>query len=177
MTKQPTTFQAFKEHVRYRKISDDLKPYLSTWDSSFTDWGSAAVETGPHEFVLNRHFDDSKSPLPPAAEPYLGKVIVLMGPTNSSATFSFLSDIKRLKLATLVGQSSGGNRRGINGGAFFFLKLPNTKLEVDLPLIRYESPTPEPDAGIAPDVLVRPTLNQIAQGIDEELEIARKIKV
>ena len=35
----------------------------------------------------------------------------------------------------MVGQVTGGNLRGINGGAFFFLNLPNSRLEIDLPLI------------------------------------------
>ena len=35
----------------------------------------------------------------------------------------------------LVGQMTGGNQRGINGGAFFFVTLSNSQLEVDLPLV------------------------------------------
>ncbi len=175
LVSKPTTFQDFVEHVRYRKIDEALKPYLSTWDKSFEDWGKTAVEVAPHEYVLDRHFDDSKWPLKAADHRYEGKVIVLMGPTNSSATFSFLADMKRLKLGTLIGQQSGGNRRGINGGAFFFLKLPNSKLEVDLPLIRYEPRTQEPNKGIRPDIFVRPTVDAIAEGIDQELAVALKL--
>jgi len=47
-----------------------------------------------------------------------------------------------------------GNLRGINGGAFFFLHLPHTGIEVDLPLIAYWPMTAQPDAGVTPDIVV-----------------------
>ncbi|MCS3810253.1 hypothetical protein FHY19_003321 [Xanthomonas arboricola] len=61
-----------------------------------------------------------------------GRVFVLTSADNSSATFEFARQLQRNGLATLVGQPTGGNLRGINGGAFFFLHLPNSHIEVDL---------------------------------------------
>jgi hypothetical protein len=80
--------------------------------------------------------------------------------------------VQRRRLGTLVGQPTGGNQRGITGGAFFFLRLPKTGIEVDVPLIGQfpVAATLPPDAGLAPDVLVRPTIEDIASGRDAELE-------
>ena len=47
-------------------------------------------------------------------------MVVLVNAANSSATFQFAKLVKDNQLGTLVGQPTGGNQRGINGGAFFF---------------------------------------------------------
>ncbi|WP_179504173.1 MULTISPECIES: hypothetical protein [unclassified Sphingomonas] len=60
----------------------------------------------------------------------------------------------------------GGNQRGINGGGFFFTRLPGSGIEFDLPLIGYFPATPQPDGGIAPDHFVPQTASSIVQGND-----------
>jgi hypothetical protein len=94
---------------------------------------------------------------------------------NSSATFQFADLVQASKLGLLVGAPTGGNRRGINGGAFFFLRLPASGLEVDLPLIGTFPATPQPDAGLTPDVAVAETQEDIAQGRDTVLNRALQI--
>jgi C-terminal processing protease CtpA/Prc len=103
---------------------------------------------------------------------FAGRVFVLVGPSNSSATFQFADTIKRRGLGTLVGRTTGGNRRGINGGAFFFLKLPHSGIELDVPLIGTFPSDAQPDAGVEPDVRVTPTVDDIAHGRDAELDKA-----
>ena len=84
--------------------------------------------------------------------------------------------MQRSGLGQLVGSPTGGNQRGINGGCYFFLRLPRTGLEADLPLIAYTPSTPDgrdlptvPDAGLTPDLLVRTTRQSLAAGADLEL--------
>ena len=103
---------------------------------------------------------------------FSGRVVVLTDSQNSSATFQFENLVRKNKLGTLIGQPTGGNQRGINGGAFFFLRLPKSGLEVDLPLISNFPVTAQPDAGLAPDVLVENTPEAVAKGIDLELQAA-----
>lgn len=67
---------------------------------------------------------------------------------------------------------TGGNRRGINSGAFFFLRLPQSGLEADVPLIGRFPATPQPDAGLAPDVAAADTVADIAASRDRVLETA-----
>jgi len=103
---------------------------------------------------------------------YSGRIWVLIGAANSSATFEFAAALQRHRLGTLVGQTTGGNQRGITGGAFFFLRLPKSGIEVDVPLIGQFpiSERPLPDAGLEPDVHVQPRVEDIAAGRDAELE-------
>ncbi len=93
---------------------------------------------------------------------------------NSSATFGFAEAVKTNALATLVGETTGGSRRGINGGAFFFLTLPGSGIEIDIPLIGAFPATPQPDAGIEPDAPVVTTAADIAAGRDPVREAALK---
>lgn len=65
-----------------------------------------------------------------------------------------------------MGQPTGGSQRGINGGAFFFLRLPNSGIEMDLPLIGTFPAKPMPDAGLTPDVQVVRTVDDLAEGRD-----------
>ncbi len=179
LVRQDLKLSAFRRLVRYRDTPAELNPYLDTWDPSFKSWGAAAVElpqpwpTAPpvHYFALNKYDDDASGNeiIPAAGLPYRGKVFVLIDANNSSATFQFAKIVQENKLGTLVGQPTGGNQRGINGGAFFFLRLPHSQLEIDLPLIATFPPTPQPDAGLTPDILVTPTIEDITAGRDAEL--------
>lgn len=138
------------------KIPDRLAPYLKTWDRSFKDWGASAI--GPDAagfYTLTRPGDASDTDIiQPKGRRFASRVTVLVGPKNASATFGFAGLMQRQRLGTLVGEQTGGNRRGINGGAFFFVGLPASGVEVDLPLIAYWPETPQPDAGIMPDITV-----------------------
>jgi C-terminal processing protease CtpA/Prc len=94
---------------------------------------------------------------------------MIIGAVNSSATFEFARALRAHQLGTLVGQTTGGNQRGINGGAFFFLRLPNSGIELDLPLIGQFPAGDPPDAGLEPDIAVQTTIDAIAAGRDAEL--------
>ncbi len=168
--------------VRYRKVSDDLVPYLDTWDNSFRDWGTSAADlsepwpTAPAEvsyFKLTRYDDDATGDvMTPEGTHFRGKVFVLIDATNSSATFQFAQNIQSHRLGTLIGQPTGGSQRGINGGAFFFLRLPHSGIEMDLPLIGTFPPSPMPDAGVTPDIFVKPMASDIADRRDAALAAA-----
>ena len=78
-------------------------------------------------------------------------------------------------LGRLCGGPTGGNLRGINGGAFFFLRLPASGLEVDVPLIGRFPQTPMPDAGLMPDIAVQDTAADIAAGRDSVMDAAMAV--
>jgi len=170
----PVPRQAVQRLVRYRRVPEDLMPYLDTWDPSFADWGAAATEQDERFYRLRRDADDDVGGLiAPAVPRFAGRVWVLVGATNSSATFEFAQTVRQNHLGTLVGQPTGGNQRGINGGAFFFLRLPHSGLELDLPLIGQFPDGNRPDAGLQPDIFVVPTVSDIARARDVEMNAVR----
>jgi hypothetical protein len=165
---------AYDRYTRYRTAPADLKPYLSTWDRSFFDWGKDA--TGPDSRGLYRmtRFDDGPEGdvIAPAGRRFGGPLAVLTSATNSSATFQFALTVKTSGRGRLIGQTTGGNLRGINGSGFFFLKLPNSGLEADLPLVATLPRTTQPDSGLAPDIAVRLSAAALARGEDPEMAAA-----
>jgi hypothetical protein len=167
----PLAAGIYSRHVRYRRIPDRLAPNLKTWDRSFKDWGASAI--GPDAdgfYTLARPGDASDvDTIQPTGRRFQGKVAVLVGPKNASATFGFASIMRRHRLGTLIGEQTGGNRRGINGGAFYFVGLPGSGIEVDLPLIAYWPDTPQPDAGIVPDIIVPFRATDLQAGRDTAL--------
>lgn len=163
--------------TRYRAIPPALKPYLETWDRSFDDWGTAVSPSPTRSPLLRliRSADDSAGTIIRAAAPrFRGTVFVLTSPDNSSATFLFSQMVRQLKIGRLVGEPTGGNRRGINGGAYYFLRLPNSRIEADIPLIGYYPVRSQPDAGLVPDIMVRTHPSDFARGRDRALEAVRR---
>jgi len=164
----------YQRRVRYRATPAALRPFLDTWDPSFHDWGDQAQPIGGGWYRLDRDgLDAAGKRIVPAPPRFAGRVFVLTSAVNSSATFEFAQAMRRAGAGTLVGQSTGGNLRGINGGAFFFLNLPNSRLEIDLPLIGQFPLESQPDGGLAPDIAVAPSAAAIAAGRDAELEAVR----
>lgn len=173
------TLDAFRRYVRYRELPDSLRPFLETWDRSFDHWGAQAIADSarPGFYRLVRAGDAAvgSTVVHPASPRYRGRVFVLVGAANSSATFEFALAAHRLGVATLVGQPTGGNQRGINGGAFYFLTLPGSHIEIDLPIIGFFPDGARPDAGIAPDISVRVTSDDVARGRDPEMAAVRRL--
>ena len=120
--------------------------------------------------------DGNGQRLNPSDNHLTGRVFLLTSATNSSAAWQFAAAMKEHNLATLVGQETGGNQKGITAGALFFMLLPNTQIEVDVPLIGmdYAEAAKRPDAGITPDVYVKPNVMDIVSGLDTEMNVVKE---
>jgi C-terminal processing protease CtpA/Prc len=132
--------------------------------------------TAPHEVSYKKltRFDDDATGdvIRPSGKRFRGKVVILIDTTNSSATFQFDQNMQLHHLETLIGQPTGGSQRGINGGAILFLRLPQSCIELDLPLIATFPPHPAIDAGVTPDIPVVRTAIDVVKGTDPELDAA-----
>jgi hypothetical protein len=171
----PVATEATRRLARFRSVPRELRPPLDTWDKSFVDLGKDAAPYDARFVELKSADSGGSAIIAPAAPRFGGKVALLISAINSSATFSFARRMQENRLATLVGEPTGGNLRGINGGAYFFVRLPDSGLEFDLPLIGYFPKTPQRDAGIVPDVAVPLTAAALAAGRDNALERALAI--
>jgi hypothetical protein len=173
LASKPIAFPEFRQLLTYEKVSDELRPYLKTWDKGFYD------RTGKVIYLNNGFYtwkkDRSSKVINQNKNGYSGKVFLLVNAANSSATFFLASGLQQNEIATIIGTETGGNRKGTNGGNLFFLRLPNSKIEIDVPLIGYYPLIEQPDKGLTPDIVVTPTFEDIIDKKDLALEKALEI--
>lgn len=160
----------YQMRLRYRTTPPALDPYLDTWDDSFRRLGvdATAMDNG----YFQRTDRESVDRIPAIGPRVRCPVAALVGPACSSATYAFARRAKQSGLIRLFGQETGGNLRGINGGAYFFVRLPQSGLEFDLPINGYFPLTPQPDRGVMPDERVAPSIADIAGSRDPEMAAA-----
>ena len=171
-------FKDIQNTWAFLKIDSTIQNYVDN-----KDWASAWFNKDAKNFTLlpSGQYKDKNLDKVILIEPEKGlipqNVYLLTSPTNSSATYIMADIFKTHKLATIVGQTTGGNQKGITASAMFFMVLPNTKIEVDVPLIGtdYDVAKTRPDAGITPDVCVKPNIEDIMKGIDTEMEAVKKL--
>ncbi len=173
LVKQPFEFTSDQSTSSYERVPYNLAKYLDTWDYSFFD-RTGQVEkitegtaTGKYRFLPNAQ---KRQIITPVAKPYQGKTYILISAENSSATFQFALLTKQSAAATLVGQTTGGNQRGLNGGQLAWVVLPNSGVAVDIPLLAATYTANTPDASVIPDIIVKPSFEARAAGRDVELE-------
>jgi hypothetical protein len=98
----------------------------------------------------------------PQRNTYTGKVYVLLNGNSYSVTAEFAAIAKSNNRALFFGQETGGTYEGNNSGTFAFVKLPNSKLTLALPMLAYYldvTPVNPRDRGILPDYYIPPVLD------------------
>ncbi len=173
----PFQFVSDQSTTAYERVPYPVVKYLDTWDYSFFDRTGQVekIASGPQAglFSVKARAKQTQT-IVPATQIFSGKTLVLIGPENSSATFQFAKLVKESRAATLVGEPTGGNLRGLNGGQLLWVTLPNSGVAVDIPLLAgaYEASTP--DAGISPDLIVESTFEAKKARRDLVMEAAWK---
>jgi C-terminal processing protease CtpA/Prc len=178
LIENPIEYVEIQNTWQMLKIDPSLKPYVDNKRWAFP-W-FAQTESGYNKTALGQWKGkgaDKPQIFQPNADRFTGKVFLLSSPTNSSATYMMVETFKKHKLATVVGQTTGGNQRGVTAGALFFMLLPNSKIEVDVPLLGTDLVLAKtlPDAGVAPDIFVKPSIENAVNGIDTEMEVVKKL--
>lgn len=153
----------------YERVPYVLARFLETWDFGFFDRTGKVVKT------QGRNWQLSTAPaipdtVRPAARRYRGTTVLLVGPENSSAGFLLARRAKESHVALVVGQPTGGNYRGLNGGELAWVTLPNSGVAVDIPLIAWMPATPQFDTPVIPDVVVPHPFEAVARGADVDRE-------
>lgn len=162
--------------IRTVSAQPDLMKYLRTYSKELKNALQNGVpkeiykqaENDFYELLPNANTDNFQK-VTPYENNFRGDAYVIADGSNASATFQFLNYVKENKLAKIVGQASGGNKQGINGGNYVFLYLPNSKVEVDVPVYFQAPLTPQKDESIMPDIPVKRQPEDIGSNLDREL--------
>lgn len=158
-----------KRYFRFLTVPDSLMPYLQTWDPSFKEPKLAANYERTKAGLYYKKNNNSTESIVPNQNHFVGQVYLLINATNSSSAFFMADILQENKYAKLVGDATGGTKQGINGGQFFFLYLPSSGIEVDIPLIYQASINKRKDRGIKPDIPIKTKVSDIANGVDGQL--------
>lgn len=161
----------YQDRLTYQQVPESVRPYLTTWDNSFFDISKKVKPDGKGAYTWKAS-SGGKRVYKASPKAYQGKITLLVNAANSSLTFILARILKENQLATLVGQETGGNKKGITGGMIFFMKLPHSGIEMDIPLIADYPQETMPDEGIIPDIVVEPSVEDFIRGIDTELQAA-----
>jgi hypothetical protein len=173
---------ATRRLVRNVAPQPDLAKYLDT----YSDELKAALRNGVAPDLYKKAEDGFFEILPnatvttyPAIEPdknnFSGKTYIISDASNASATFQFLNYARENRLAEIVGQATGGNRQGINGGNYFFLNLPNSKIEIDVPVYYFAPFAAGKDESVVPDVRVERRAEDVGNSFDREMFVVKQM--
>lgn len=176
-TKKPIANKVYREgRTRYLQFPETLKPYIQTWGDNpwFFELETDEVSSDSTYYIFKQS-PDSDSFKKKKKYVFKGNVYMLTSSANTSLAFFTAQNFKRQKLGLLIGQETGGNVRGINGGQILFLRLPNSGIEIDMPVMGGFAYGDQPDNGVVPDVEVKPSLEDIVNRIDVELNTALRL--
>lgn len=163
---------AMNSSVRYLTIPKHFKKHISTWANFPFDFTKKIKSENEGRYYLKDKYSIPQKKYKPRKDGFKGEAYLITDASNSSATQLMSMYAKQIENTTLVGQETGGNQKGTNGGFIFFLKLPNTRVGLDIPVIgqQVESVDEEIyDGGVLPDILVKRTSADFVNGTDTEI--------
>jgi C-terminal processing protease CtpA/Prc len=167
---------------------DDL--VLNGLDSSLSKYSAKdlevewkrALSTGMLERQANGKYRNVKHPnwgiQQPSKPTFTGKVYILINGNSFSTTSEFLSHAHARKRATFIGEESGGGYSGNTSGPGALLTLPNTKLQVYVPLMAYYMAVRDYKSashGVVPEYQIKYTIDELLEGKNKELEVALEL--
>ncbi len=114
----------------------------------------------------------TQKPLEPG---FRGPVIFLIDRGSFSATAEFASVAHYKKRGVFIGEETAGGYHGNTSGMSYRLTLPNTRLQISIPMIKYVSAVsgnPFSSRGILPDYRVLPTIEDVLSEADPVMDFA-----
>lgn len=114
----------------------------------------------------------------PTQPHFAGKVYILINGGSYSTTCEFLSHVKSDRLATVIGQETGGNYYGNTSGISNTVTLPNTQCRIVVPSVAYWISVDHrfpPESPVRPDIKLEPKIGDLLAGRDIEMERALKL--
>jgi len=115
----------------------------------------------------------------PQKDAFHGKVFVLINGGSFSASSILTAKLKNDKLATLVGEETGGANDGTIAGFYSYQKLPNSKisLPIGLVLVQPNISFTNTERGVLPDFTVTENIQDILNKKDRHMEwVMKEIK-
>jgi C-terminal processing protease CtpA/Prc len=126
-------------------------------------------KTGENRYRLKYY--PSYDTILPKNNLYKGNLYVLIDGWVGSEAASFASLVAHFNRGRFVGEETGGSYNGCNAGLLGKTVLPNTKIEMTIPvfkIVRFTDAQNE-HTGIRPDYKVDPSIDDLLTGVDRAL--------
>lgn len=111
---------------------------------------------------------------PPQENPFLGDLYILISGRTYSGGSEFASIAKSQERAVFVGEETGGGFYGQTSGSYVYLSLPNSKMKIRIPLLKFSTTFKSADIpfgrGVIPNYEVEQTYAEYEEGIDVQLK-------
>lgn len=106
-----------------------------------------------------------------------GNIYIIQGGFTFSAASMFVSHLKGQPNVTVLGEETGGGNYGNSSVHLPSVILPNSHIEVILPIYRIinDASRPKDGRGIQPDIYTPPSSVSIRQGIDPKMQKVREL--
>lgn len=152
---------SFAQYATLPKGLDEVKDYIKKQGNEyvFTDHPNLGIQQ-------------------PTDTPYSGKLYILENGSSFSVTSEFAAIVRDNKRGVFIGEESGGAISGNNSGAFAKVQLPNTHLNLDIPLVGYYvflGNSFQKDRGIIPEYPVRVTIADVLEKRDPVMQKALQL--
>ncbi|MEL7145754.1 MAG: S41 family peptidase [Bacteroidota bacterium] len=171
LIKESAVVEDFVNKSRYRIFPEVLKPHTSSWGTPWYHQMQTVADLDEEGYYLLP--PDKQEAIRPAKNCFKGKVYFLVGPANVSMAYYLMRGAKKYDVGTLIGEETGGNQQGINGGQIIFLRLPNSQIEIDFPVEgSFAKESGLPNRGIVPHLEVLSQVKEVIAGRDMALEAA-----
>lgn len=166
--------------TRYLNFPENLKPYIKSWgdDPWYYNLNPKIKSPKNGYYIFKDNF--KQKPKQSDKKIYLGDSYLLTSSANTSLAFYTAYRFKLQQIGLLVGQETGGNLNDINGGQILFLKLPNSEIEIDFPVMGGFSNKTQADQGVISDIKVEYKISDYIESrdleVEEVLKLVRKTK-
>lgn len=164
----------FEGRMRYQNFSEELRPYVKTWGDNipaFFNPDPVPLDESGQYYIYPQAFKPERG-FRVKRQAFEGEVVFLTSRVNASLGFYLANYVRQNNLGTIIGETTAGCQRGINGGNLALMRLPNTNLELDFPVVGGFALEEVPAIGIVPDIEVTPSPNDMATGRDVVMEAA-----
>lgn len=160
----------FYKHLRANNIEYSFFEYTGIPPEQQKEFplGFEKNKEGTYDLKFHPNLGEQK-PIPPI---FKGKAYVLLSGNSFSGTGECTSLMHFHKVAKFIGEECGAGYYGNTSGFMPRLTMPNTEIQVRIPMIRYTmavSGYPE-DRGIIPDYPVSPKIEDLLKNKDTVME-------
>ncbi|MBL0173300.1 MAG: hypothetical protein IPP90_21960 [Gemmatimonadaceae bacterium] len=149
---------------------------IATIAPSFATWlprtfASTKAGTTPHPgggYRVTRELHEGVAEQPPAARPFLGKLVVLIDGGTFSTSADVTAVLRSMNRATFIGEETGGAYEGNTSGLNASVILPNSRFKVFVQMYGYVNAVrPGPKGrGTLPDIEIARTTEETLRGVD-----------